>query len=122
MIQMNDEKNIKKEEIKTKNNEHAATFNLFEVTIIILMTALVVAVSTGLIVYHNSNGTRFNKFLGARDYLEEFESAYNNILESYVEKVDEKGLINSAIQGMYNYVGDPYTSYLDPEMTEDLTI
>lgn len=121
MIQMNDEKNIKKEEIKTKNNEHAATFNLFEVTIIILMTALVVAVSTGLIVYHNSNGTRFNKFLGKRDYLEEFESAYNNILESYVEKVDEKGLINSAIQGMYNYVGDPYTSYLDPEMTEDLT-
>ncbi|MCI8331096.1 MAG: S41 family peptidase [Bacilli bacterium] len=116
---MNEEKNNKK--AKIKKEESTATFNLFEVTIIILMTALVVAVSTGLVVYHNTNVISNNKFIGTGDYLEEFENAYNNILESYVEKVDEKGLINSAIQGMYNYVGDPYTSYLDPETTEDLT-
>ncbi len=119
MIHMNEEKNNKK--AKIKKEESTATFNLFEVTIIILMTALVVAVSTGLVVYHNTNIISNNKFIGTGDYLEEFENAYNNILESYVEKVDEKGLINSAIQGMYNYVGDPYTSYLDPETTEDLT-
>ena len=119
MIHMNEEKNNKK--AKIKKEESTATFNLFEVTIIILMTALVVAVSTGLVVYHNTNVISNNKFIGTGDYLEEFENAYNNILESYVEKVDEKGLINSAIQGMYNYVGDPYTSYLDPETTEDLT-
>lgn len=119
MIHMNEEKNNKK--AKMKKEESTATFNLFEVTTIILMTALVVAVSTGLVVYHNTNVISNNKFIGTGDYLEEFENAYNNILESYVEKVDEKGLINSAIQGMYNYVGDPYTSYLDPETTEDLT-
>lgn len=121
MKRMNEEKNNKKENINSKKGDHSATFNLFEVTIIILMTALVVAVSTGLVVYHNADGITKSKFLGNSDYLGEFESAYNNILESYVEKVDEKGLVNSAIQGMYNYVGDPYTSYLDPETTEDLT-
>lgn len=120
MILMN-EKNNKKENPNPKKEEKSASFNLFEVTIIILMTALVVAVSTGLVVYHNTDGLGSTKFIGNGEYLEEFESAYNNLLSSYVGKVDEKGLINSAIQGMYNYVGDPYTSYLDPETTEDLT-
>lgn len=120
MILMN-EKNNKKENPNPKKEEKSASFNLFEVTIIILMTALVVAVSTGLVVYHNTDGLGSTKFIGNGEYLEEFESAYNNLLSSYVGKVDEKGLINSAIQGMYNYVGDPYTSYLDPKTTEDLT-
>lgn len=117
MNEKKEETNIKE---TNKSKERSATFNLFEVTIIILMTALVVAVSTGLIVYHNSDGLKSYKLLGQSEYLEEFEDAYTNILKSYVEKVDEKGLINSAIQGMYNYVGDPYTSYLNQETTDDL--
>jgi len=118
---MNEEKRNQNENIKLKKGEHNTSFNLFEVTIIILMTALVVAVSTGLVVYNNIDGITGNKIFGNNDYLDEFENAYNNILESYVETVDKKGLINSAIKGMYNYVGDPYTSYLDPDTTEDLT-
>jgi len=121
VIRMNEEKRNQNENIKLKKGEHNTSFNLFEVTIIILMTALVVAVSTGLVVYNNIDGITGNKIFGNNDYLDEFENAYNNILESYVETVDKKGLINSAIKGMYNYVGDPYTSYLDPDTTEDLT-
>lgn len=115
---MNELEEKKNKKNKTKE-EKKTVFNLFEVTIIIIMTSLVVSVSTGLIVYNN-NGNKLIKFTGSGDYLEEFEAAYNNILTSYVEKVEPNGLINAAIEGMYNYVGDPYTSYLDEDTTDDL--
>ena len=120
---MNDNKENQTETItkSIQKEEKNASFNLLEVTIIILMTTIIVALSTGLIVYHNSN-TKISKiFSNSENYLNEFEEAYTNILNSYVKNIDEKGLINSAIEGMYNYIGDPYTSFLDQETTDDLT-
>lgn len=106
------EKKIKNKKDKT------ATFNLMEVIVIIIMTSLVVSVSTGIIVYKNYY--KIDKTSSNKDYLKELEYAYNNILNSYVEKVDEKELTNAAIKGMYNYLGDPYTSYLDKDSTDNL--
>jgi carboxyl-terminal processing protease len=106
------EKKIKNKKDKT------ATFNLIEVIVIIIMTSLVVSVSTGIIVYKNYY--KIDKTSSNKDYLKELEYAYNNILNSYVEKVDEKELTNAAIKGMYNYLGDPYTSYLDKDSTDNL--
>ena len=108
---------------KTNNKKNkTVTFNLLEVIVIILMTSLVVAVSTGVIVYQNYNEIDDSVSNGSnKDYLKELETAYNNILNSYVEKVDQKELTNAAIDGMYKYLGDPYTSYLDEETTADLT-
>lgn len=101
--------------------EKTVTFNLIEIIIIILMTGLVVGVSTGIVVYRNYNKNETNLPGHKTDYLSEFESAYYNILNSYVEKVNEKELMNAAIEGMYNFLGDPYTSYLDETMSDDLT-
>lgn len=108
---------------KTNNKKNkTVTFNLLEVIVIILITSLVVAVSTGVIVYQNYNEIDDSVSNGSnKDYLKELETAYNNILNSYVEKVDQKKLTNAAIDGMYKYLGDPYTSYLDEETTADLT-
>ena len=106
------EKKIKNKKDKT------ATFNLIEVIVIIIMTSLVVSVSTGIIVYKNYY--KIDKTSSNKDYLKELEYAYNNILNSYVEKVDEKELTKPAIKGMYNYLGDPYTSYLDKDSTDNL--
>ena len=108
---------------KTNNKKNkTVTFNLLEVIVIILMTSLVVAVSTGVIVYQNYNEIDDSVSNNSnKDYLKELETAYNNILNSYVEKVDQKELTNAAIDGMYKYLGDPYTSYLDEETTADLT-
>lgn len=111
-----------KEEQEIKLKEKTITFNLIEVIIIILMTTLVVAVSSGIIVYRNYGKIEnvgikhYNK-----NYLSEFENAYNHIINSYIEDVDQKALLNAAIEGMYNYLGDPYTGYLDQELSDDLT-
>lgn len=107
----------KEKKIKNKKDK-TATFNLIEVIVIIIMTSLVVSVSTGIIVYKNYY--KIDKTSSNKDYLKELEYAYNNILNSYVEKVDEKELTNAAIKGMYNYLGDPYTSYLDKDSTDNL--
>ena len=55
------------------------------------MTSLVVSVSTGIIVYKNYY--KIDKTSSNKDYLKELEYAYNNILNSYVEKVDEKEFV-----------------------------
>ena len=110
--------NIPKEKKIKNKKDKTATFNLIEVIVIIIMTSLVVSVSTGIIVYKNYY--KIDKTSSNKDYLKELEYAYNNILNSYVEKVDEKELTNAAIKGMYNYLGDPYTSYLDKDSTDNL--
>lgn len=118
------EGNKKTKKIPKTNNKKNKTvsFNLLEVIVIILITSLVVAVSTGVIVYQNYNEIDDSVSNGSnKDYLKELETAYNNILNSYVEKVNQKELTNAAIDGMYKYLGDPYTSYLDEETTADLT-
>lgn len=110
--------NMQKEKKIKNKKDKIATFNLIEVIVIIIMTSLVVSVSTGIIVYKNYY--KIDKTSSNKDYLKELEYAYNNILNSYVEKVDEKELTNAAIKGMYNYLGDPYTSYLDKDSTDNL--
>lgn len=111
----------KNDSIDNKNSERNVSFNLIEVIVIILMTSLVVGVSTGIIVYKNHNKIEESGAKGTNTtYLKELESVYNKILNNYVEQVDEKDLVNAAIRGMYSAVGDPYTSYLDEDTTEDL--
>lgn len=42
---------------------------------------------------------------------------YNDILERYIDDVNETQLIDGAIDGMLNTVGDPYTSYFNEKET-----
>ena len=113
-------KKIKENKKINKGKERSASFNLLEVIIIIIMTSLVVGVSTGVIVYKN-----YKSDVGSTEsdgkYFGELKKAYDNIMNGYVEKVDEAKLIDAAIEGMYNYLGDPYTSYIDQSSTDDLT-
>ncbi|GGA67277.1 S41 family peptidase [Ornithinibacillus halotolerans] len=41
--------------------------------------------------------------------------AYNLIKDNYLEEVDEQQLIEGAIEGMLQTLGDPYSSYMDIE-------
>lgn len=113
-------KKAEKEKIETVIVEKNASFNLLEVLIIILMTGLVVGVSTGILVYKNYNKIEATANRRPSNYLKEFDTAYNNILNGYIEKVDGKELLDAAIAGMYNYLGDPYTGYLDESNSADL--
>ena len=101
-----------------------ATFNLLEVIIIILITGVVVSIISGLIVYNNygkiTPTTETNNTITASE-LNEFVENYNIILNSYVNEVNKKELLDAAISGMYNYLGDAYTTYINPDETDTLT-
>ncbi len=112
--------NNKIENTKKEINIRSASFTLIEVIIIILITSLVVGVATSIIVYRNYNDIKATANGDSVSKISELEEAYNNILNGYVEKIDENELVNAAIKGMYNYIGDPYTTYLDEETTSNL--
>ncbi len=51
--------------------------------------------------------------------LEEFISTYENIKENYYGDLDDKKLIDAAINGMVQSIEDPYSSYMDEENADD---
>lgn len=53
--------------------------------------------------------------------LDKVEKAYELILDSYVESVDEEKLIEGAIQGMLTTLEDPYSVYMDKETAKQFS-
>ncbi len=108
---------------KKKLNEEFKTvnFNLLEVIVIILITGITVCIASGLIVYNNYDKLALpNKVESPSDELNEFVENYNNIVNNYVEEVDKQKLLDSAIKGMYDFLGDEYSVYVDKEETDTL--
>ena len=105
---------------KNRKNTRTASFNLIEVIVIILITSIVIATATSIIVYKNYKELKQTVNNDKSSNLEEIEDVYNEIISEYVEKVDEKELAKAAIKGMYSVLGDPNTSYLDESTTNDL--
>lgn len=95
-------------------------FNLLEVVIIVLITGIVVSVVSGLIVFNNYDKIVKNNTERTNDELSEFIENYNKIVDNYVDEVDKEELIQNAIKGMYNYLGDDYTMYIDEDESENL--
>lgn len=125
---------MKKEEIKeekTKVTKRKATkkesdvikssveFSLIEVIFIVLITGMAVSVASGILVFNNYDRLNSNVITTSNSDLTEFVDNYNKILNNYVEEVDKDKLIEAAIEGMYNYIGDEYTMYIDDEDTSD---
>lgn len=103
-----------------KNNYKG--FNLAWVIGIVVVTSIISALTTGVIVYNNNRLSYDLTYgdLSNDEDLNEFLSVYANILSSYYEDVDTGQLLDEAIAGMMNYLGDDYSTYLDDETTAEL--
>lgn len=99
--------------MKLKDKE---TFKLRDVVIIIIITSLLVSLSTGLVVVKRFNKNTEIK-INKNEYINDFISAYTTLVDSYYEKIDEKELMDIIITSLYDYVGDPYTTYLNEQET-----
>lgn len=96
-----------------KHKEDKVGFSLLEVIIITLIASLIMSLSTGYVVYRSkSNHNSSNS-----NYLNEFIKSYNNIVNNYYDDINESALIDAAINGMLEYLGDPYTTYLNENNT-----
>lgn len=104
----------------SKDIKKSVEFNLVEVIFIILITGIVVSVASGLIVFKNYDKLSSVASSDSVTNFSEFNKAYNHIVNSYVKEVDKDKLIEAAIEGMYTYLNDEYSIYMDEETTKSL--
>lgn len=101
---------------KSKNHnvlqveKQRAKFNLLEVIIIMIITA-VCAITITIKVSYVINKTP--KKIMTEAELVELVETYESIVDDYYEEVDKNELIDAAISGMIEYLDDPYSTYLD---------
>lgn len=94
-------------------------FEFWEVIAITLFSSLVMSFCTGYLVY-KSSCSQISTGNGD-DNLAELYKAYNEIKSNYYSTVDLGALVDAGIKGMFSYLGDPYTTYLDKDQTDNLT-
>lgn len=93
---------------KVKANKN--TFTIKEVLPIMLITFLFGMLIGGVVMF--GKGT-FSSDVG--DSLTEFVDTYEDILDNYYEELDAEELLQAGIEGMVDYLGDPYASYMSQE-------
>lgn len=101
---------FKKINSKKKVEKQRAKFNLLEVIIIMIITA-VCAITITIKVSYVINKTP--KKIMTEAELVELVETYESIVDDYYEEVDKNELIDAAISGMIEYLDDPYSTYLD---------
>lgn len=101
---------MKDESVKNKKNNG---FGLISVIIIIIITAVISGLATGVIITSNNDGINISDYnLKDDKELQEFIDLYKTILSKYYDDVDKEGMIKAAEDGMLDFLGDKYTTIL----------
>lgn len=115
------------ENIKTTREIHSVhpsrkqrKFHTTEVVILVIITALIGifmgAVCCASVLIKNS------KYGQLPSELQEFVDNYNYIIDNYYEDIDKEDLIDHAISGMLESLGDPYSNYMDETTSDDFDL
>lgn len=96
-------------------------FSLKSVAIIIIITAIITSLTTGLIIYNNSKLILGSASLSNDSALKEFLKVYSSLDENYYEDIDKTKMIDAAIAAMLNYLGEDYSTYLNQTETDSLS-
>ena len=94
--------------------ERRSGFNFSEVIVI-----MIIAIMFGFLLGNIVNFVVFDGSNSSNDELDELVSTYDNIINNYYEDVDKEELIDAGIQGMINYLDDPYATYFSGDASDD---
>lgn len=94
--------------------ERRSGFNISEVIII-----MIIAIMFGFLLGNIVNFVVFDKTGSSSDELEELVTTYDNIINNYYEDVNKEELVDAGIQGMINYLDDPYATYFSGEASDE---
>jgi carboxyl-terminal processing protease len=103
-------------------NNKSRGFNLIWILSIVVVTSIISALTTGVIVYNNNKITNKITYgdLAKDENLNQFLEVYANIVTEYYQDVNKKELLEKAIAGMMDYLGDDYSSFLNNTDTDNL--
>lgn len=85
--------------------------------IIVLVVVAVMASGATVFIYELSGKSA--PLASSGSSFEEVDQLYEMIEGGYIKKVDKEKLIDGALKGMTEAVGDPHTNYLSPEKAKD---
>ena len=94
--------------------ERRSGFSISEVIII-----MIIAIMFGFLLGNIVNFVVFDKSSSSGDELDELVSTYDNIVNNYYDDVDKEELIDAGIQGMINYLDDPYATYFSGDASDE---
>lgn len=108
--------------IKTKR-KNIRGFGLIETIIIIVLTAIISGITTGVILYNSFDEKSINSYKNLTNdkNLKEFLDVYNSVSSEYYQEIDKEAMLEEAINAMMEYLGDDYTSYLNEDETSLLS-
>ena len=100
--------------------------NIYKIIMLVALTALITFIVTAMTLYNkfenrnmlsNTANVQITNERGLTGTLKEFK---NILEEKYVGEIDENALIEGALKGYVDAVGDPYTEYLTKEEMDEL--
>ena len=96
-------------------------FSLRSVSIIIIITAIITNLTTGVIIYNNNRAILGGANIQEDEALQEFLKIYNSLDEDYYEDINKNEMIDAAISAMVDYLGEEYSIYLNQNETDNLS-
>ncbi len=98
-------------------------FGLVGIIVIMVITAIISGITTGVIMLNNREANISG--ISSDKELQEFIEVYDTLLSKYYNDIDKEGMLNAAEEGMLNFLGDKYTTYLEDteyqEIIDDLS-
>lgn len=90
-------------------------FNLLEIILIMLITAIVSSIATGVIMLNSQTiiDNETAKNITEDENLMNFINIYETIKERYYDEIDSEGMLKAAEEGMLDFLGDKYTTFLE---------
>jgi carboxyl-terminal processing protease len=108
-----DEQKVGQEKQDQTNVENKSGFIRMKKFQFIMLLFLVVFLSAGITTFALAFGNDKVATVGEdRTEFSKFYSAFDTLKNGYYQKVDDKKLINGAINGMVESLGDPYSDYM----------
>jgi len=116
--------NSNNKKTKKKNNVFIKKYkiDILDVLILIVFTIIASSFITGFIFnYQYKKHRSANEDLLYSESFSKFASVLEEVKKNYYEEITEDELIDAALNGMLDYLGDKYSIYLNNEDTEELT-
>ena len=105
-----DSKEIKYGTIKLSNIEF----------ILVVVIGILIGIGTTLLCIKPNY--QFNGYKKVDSTIQSIIDSYNHIKTNYYKELDEEELVNGAVKGMLEAIGDPYTTYMDETLYSNFNI
>lgn len=88
------------------------TEKIYKVIMLIVLTASITFILTSVIMFNKASKTQVKYYKETSGIGRTFQSFYNFINKNYIGEIDEKKMLESAIKGYVDGLGDEYSEYI----------